>query len=118
MIPEGAFDGLVNLSKLHLRSNKIETIENISQLTKLESLHLGCNNISRISGLESLTSLKYLDLMENRLKEIDEGLKSQSNSLKQLEIFKNQINNWSSIEYLGKTLKACSVLLIHSNPIC
>ena len=65
------------------------------------------NNISQISGLESLTSLESLNLTKNNLKVIDRGLESQENSLKEIWLYDTQISEWSSIKYLGKTLKAC-----------
>ena len=102
---------------LELKYNKIETIENISHLTKLERLYLSQNIISQISGLEGLTSLKLLLLTDNKLKEIDGGLESQKNSITGLYIDGNQISDWPSIKYLGKTLNACLNLSLFGNPI-
>ena len=113
------------MKKLELADNKIESIENISFLTKLELLNVDGNNISKISGLESLTSLESLNLTKNNLRVIDGGLESQENSLKEIWLYDTQISEWSSIKYLGKTLKACSILHIigldpreKRNPIC
>lgn len=46
-----------------------------------------------------------------------EGLESQADSLDELWVNDNKISDWSSIEYLGKTLKNLTNIYLAVNPV-
>ena len=127
-----------NLRELHLAKNKIQVIENISHLKNvymitlqanfieeitgldelpgIEQLYFQQNKIKKISGIEKLTKLEIFDVAVNEITEIS-GLESQADSLDELWINNNDIKNWESFEYLGKTLKKLNGLYCAVNPV-
>jgi len=131
-------DTLVNLKELHLAKNKLQVVENIGHLKKmymltlqanfieeitgledlpdLEQIYFQQNKIKKISGIESLKKLEILDLAVNEISEI-QGLESQSEILEELWVNNNNITDWDSIDYLGKTLKKLDNIYIAVNPV-
>ena len=129
---------LVNLKELHLAKNKIQVIENIGHLKKLymltlqanfisvmtgmedleqlEQVYFQQNRITKISALENLKNLEILDLALNQISVL-ENLDSQAESLDELWVNDNKISDWSSIEYLGKTLKNLTNIYMAVNPV-
>lgn len=129
---------LENLRELHLAKNKIQVIENIShlkhiyiltlqanfiveitgleELTQLEQLYFQQNKITKISGLHTLNHIEILDLAINEIEEI-KGLDAMSDTLEELWINNNKIKDWSSLEYVGQSLKKLNNLYIACNPV-
>ena len=62
--------GLINLTELHLRGNRITDISSLAGLTNLTNLRLGNNGITNISHLSGLTHLTELRLSGNRITDI------------------------------------------------
>lgn len=60
--------------------------------------------------------MEILDLALNQISVI-ENLDSQAESLDELWVNDNKIADWSSIEYLGKTMKNLNNIYLATNPI-
>ena len=88
----------------------------MEDLVQLEQVYFQQNFITKISGLENLKNLEILDLALNKLTVL-ENLESQAESLDELWVNDNQISDWSSIEYLGKTLKNLNNIYMAVNPV-
>ena len=88
----------------------------MEDLVQLEQVYFQQNFITKISGLENLKNLEILDLALNKLSVL-ENLESQAESLDELWVNDNQISDWSSIEYLGKTLKNLNNIYMAVNPV-
>ena len=74
------------------------------------------NKLKKISGLQTLTKLEILDCAINQITEIS-GLDAQADTLDELWLNDNKIADWSSIDYMGKTLKKLNNLYIAVNPV-
>lgn len=91
---------LSKLRKVDLGANRIRVIpqsiaggDEEEELPKsLEELWLGKNKIEMIQGLQNLTNLKRLDVQANRLTTV-EGLSSQVDTLEELYLSHNAIDN-------------------------
>ena len=85
---------LTQLRKIDLGANRIREMDadELSGLVNLEELWLGKNKIEKMQGLEQLTKLRRLDLQANRLTVI-EGLTSQENTLQELYLSHNGIDD-------------------------
>jgi protein phosphatase 1 regulatory subunit 7 len=101
---------------LTLQANFISEITGVSELPNLEQLYFQQNQITHISGIENNHKLEILDLALNKLTKL-ENLESQAESLDELWINDNKIADWSSVEYLGKTLKNLNNIYMAVNPV-
>ena len=88
----------------------------MEELPNLEQVYFQQNRITKISHLENLNKLEILDLALNKI-EVIEGLDSQAESLDELWVNDNKISDWSSVEYLGKTLKNLNNIYMAVNPV-
>mmetsp|Transcript_2371 Transcript_2371/g.2649 ORF Transcript_2371/g.2649 Transcript_2371/m.2649 type:complete len:417 (+) Transcript_2371:104-1354(+) len=97
---------LTNLRKLDLGANRIRVMDEtqLSGLVNLEDLWLGKNKIEKIEGLESLKKLRRLDVQSNRLTTID-GLTSQIDTLEELYLAHNGIDNEGAMKETGLMLQ-------------
>ncbi|MFN3403835.1 MAG: gliding motility-associated C-terminal domain-containing protein [Cytophagaceae bacterium] len=57
----------INLTELYSAMNAIDTIADLSNLTKLKVLHLGSNKLRTIKGLDKLNNMERLFLEENQI---------------------------------------------------
>ena len=60
--------------------------------------------------------MEIIDFACNEIEEIS-GLEGQADTVDELWINNNKISNWSSIEYLGKTMKNMNNIYLSVNPI-
>lgn len=60
--------------------------------------------------------LEILDLALNEVEAL-EGLDACADTLDELWINDNKISEWSSIEYLGKTVKVLNNIYMATNPV-
>lgn len=93
---------LVNLRSLWLSENKLTKIEGLDHCAKLEKLVLFNNAIPKLENLGGLTQLQVLDISQNKI-EVIEGL-SQLHNLHTLNLAMN------SIEHVGNRLKGLTSL--------
>ena len=93
---------MARLRKIDLGANRIRAMDpvELDGLDSLEELWLGKNKIQRISGLGALTKLRRLDVQSNRLTKI-EGLESQANTLEELYLSHNGIDDAGASECPG-----------------
>jgi len=131
-------EALTTLKELHLAKNKIQVIENIGHLKNLYMLTLQANFIEEITGLEELVGLEQIYFQQNKIKKISglttlhkveiidlaineikviEGLEGQADVLDELWINNNEISEWSSLEYLGETMKVLNNIYFACNPL-
>jgi protein phosphatase 1 regulatory subunit 7 len=106
--------GLTKLRKLDLGANRIRSIplEEFSGLfaETLEELWLGKNKIECIGeGLGKLTKLRCLDVQSNRLTNI-EGLEAQQQTLEELYLADNAIDNDGAAYFLSSSSSASTLL--------
>lgn len=78
--------------------------EQLSGLINLEELWLGKNKIEKIEGLSNLIKLRRLDVQSNRLTSIN-GLEAQIESLEELYLAHNGIDDEGAMEQDGLQLK-------------
>lgn len=78
--------------------------EQLSGLINLEELWLGKNKIEKIEGLSNLKKLRRLDVQSNRLTSIN-GLEAQIESLEELYLAHNGIDDEGAMEQDGLQLK-------------
>ena len=62
--------GLMNLTQLYLRFNRITDVSPLEGLTKLRTLALAANEITDLSSLRGLTNLRTLELDANRITDV------------------------------------------------
>ncbi|MFX1449351.1 MAG: hypothetical protein ACFFCM_00830 [Promethearchaeota archaeon] len=62
---------LIDLEKLDLSNNKINKIENLENLTNLNKLILNGNNINKIEALGNLSQLEHFEIFNNPLDKED-----------------------------------------------
>jgi Leucine-rich repeat (LRR) protein len=60
--------------------------------------------------------LEILDVAVNEIEEI-QGLEACSETLDELWMNNNKVSDWSSLEYLGKTMKKLKNLYFACNPL-
>lgn len=104
-------ENLSNLRELNLCFNYIGKIENINNLKKLEKLNLEWNRIAKIEGVENLSNLSYLNLDRNYIRKI-EGL----DKLTKLNFLSLGINKITELEGLEE-LNNLETLLLYDNEI-
>jgi len=63
-------ENCVNIRSMNLSGNKLDKINDLSELGRLESLYLAENNIKNIDCLEGLKSLRELDISFNDIRDI------------------------------------------------
>jgi Leucine-rich repeat (LRR) protein len=138
-VEENAFDGIVSLSELSLKSNKIKTtpkpIPSLSHLTLarnqidhvksssfagmnlLESLDLSSNLINTIdlNAFKDLTRLDVLSLRNNMIKLLGPNLFLKCNHLYSLDLSMNYLSSIESGWFNGLSL--IEELSIENNPI-
>ncbi|XP_050527262.1 leucine-rich repeat-containing protein 23-like [Daktulosphaira vitifoliae] len=85
----------INLSVLYLSRNKIQNLKGLKDLINLERLHLRSNHITKLDGFnEKMKKLKYLNIRENRIDNIKELKKLKClSSLKILVVKSNNFND-------------------------
>ena len=106
-----AVSGLEKLTKLVLRQNHIEVVENLARMRSLRELDLYENKISAVgSGLAQCPALTSLDLSFNLFREI-KGLDPLGASLRRLYLIANKITAISGLE----ELKQLELLELGSN---
>ena len=71
IIPEGAFDGLVNLEHLDLAENQIKKIENLEPLSNLQILIVDNNKIETIENISHMTKLEEFKLYNNKISQVN-----------------------------------------------
>ncbi|EGC34652.1 hypothetical protein DICPUDRAFT_79595 [Dictyostelium purpureum] len=107
---------LINLKKLYVSKNKLESISNINKLEKLEILDLRANRITQIKNIENNLKLNYISLSNNLIESID-GFPILLN-LETLFLFSNQIKDFNSFCKDLKTKSPnVSKLLVENNPM-
>ncbi|GBF95662.1 hypothetical protein Rsub_08644 [Raphidocelis subcapitata] len=84
------------LQELYVASNKVPTIEGLSELTRLTVLELGSNRIRQIEGLEGQGALAELWLGRNRIPKI-EGLGHLTN-LVRISLQSNRLESMLGLE--------------------
>jgi protein phosphatase 1 regulatory subunit 7 len=97
---------LTSLRKIDLGANRIRVMDpnELAGLINLEELWLGKNKIEKIQGLENLKKLRRLDIQSNRLTSI-ENLTSQIDSLQELYLAHNGINDAGAMQETGLGLQ-------------
>lgn len=106
---------LPNLSILALQANQITQLSGLENLETLEEIYLQQNLITKIENLQDLTSLEVLDLAYNKVQVI-EGLETQKETMKELWLNWNAIEEETSINYLS-TLANIETVYIADNPV-
>mmetsp|Transcript_10123 Transcript_10123/g.28846 ORF Transcript_10123/g.28846 Transcript_10123/m.28846 type:complete len:440 (+) Transcript_10123:92-1411(+) len=102
---------LTKLRKIDLGANRIRVIEELSNLIHLEELWLGKNKIEMIQGLETLTKLRRLDVQSNRLTTV-ENLETQLDTLEELYLAHNGINDEGASQPTGLALKFPNLIVL------
>ena len=87
-----------HLTELYAASNKVTTIEGLSQLASLRLLELGSNRIRAVEGLGALTCLRELWLGRNRIAELGEGLVPLASCLRRLSLQSNRLVSLAGLE--------------------
>ncbi len=103
-IPEKIYQ----LEELNLRNNNINKIENLENLTNLKRLDLSYNNITKIEGIGNLRNLEYLSLEGNNI-----------NVLENLEIFINKFELFGTKLLIGQmkqSIKNMKEIDLKKNP--
>jgi len=100
-----------------LRTNQIENITPLSDLTRLKSLDLSNNQITDISALSGLTDLETLTLYKNKITDIS-ALSGLSN-LTSLDLERNQITDITPLSGLTnlKSLELSSNLIADTSAL-
>jgi internalin A len=100
-----------------LRTNQIEDISPLSDLTQLKSLDLSHNQITDISDLSHLTALETLTLYNNQISDIS-ALSGLSN-LKSLDMEHNKISDITPLSGLTNLtlLELSSNLIVDTSPL-
>lgn len=112
-----------NLLELHLGNNRIRRIRGLDALVNLEKLWLDENRIESIGegSLNSLAKLRELNLASNRIESIGMSLDGLV-SLEELNISNNKIGNFKEVLNLNRlpNLRICTFQDPHygENPIC
>jgi protein phosphatase 1 regulatory subunit 7 len=102
---ETQLSGLINLEELWLGKNKIEKIQGISALKKLKRLDVQSNRLTSISGLEGqIDSLEELYLAHNGINDEgameESGLQLQFKNLTDLDLSKNRLTSCRPFAHL------------------
>eukprot|EP01080_Neovahlkampfia_damariscottae_P002859 gene2859-4702_t len=97
-----SFNSLIHLN---LKNNKIKFIPILNNLIGLESLNLENNEIKYLENLNYLKKLKSLNLNNNKIEYISFDQEILSNSLIEIEIKNNPINEEMNDKYLFNQLK-------------
>ena len=93
----GAIANLVNLKKVYMCSNQIETISKpLNKLTKLEDFCIPGNNIKDISNISGLINLKRLYLNGNKIEDI--SILDSNPNIEELVLYKNNIKSLHGLE--------------------
>lgn len=134
---------LPKLRTLYLSTNEFDvfSLEEISDCTLLKTLDISINNISSVTGsLSNLTALKYLnvsynelesfdmdvkdltnlevlDLSHNHLKELDEKKITGLDSLLELHVAYNELNNSDNFPQLFASFENLKMLDMQANKI-
>ncbi len=102
---------MTNLTKLNLGWNQISDISSLTGLTNLTSLGIWGNQISDITSVSNLVNLEYLDFSDNQVSTITPI--TNLTNLKQLWMYSNDIKDISAITGLNNL----EVLMLRNNPI-
>ena len=94
---------MINLTRLELNGNDIDTIEDISELTNLNKLGLACTYITDLIPISKMHKLKILDLGMVPIEDIDIifDLNIEDLDIRNTNIVKKDISKLkSNISYL------------------
>ena len=101
-----------SLKELRLDNNFIESLSDLSSLTRLEKLSVRNNKLKSVNGLHKLQWLSHLDISSNLLPEFDvQGL---CPSLEVLDCSLNKLTSLASIQRYTHKLKELNV---QQNPL-
>lgn len=94
---EKVLNGLNQLRTLHLRSNDLKSLPDLSQLDQLDELALQSNQIETLNDNKQLlpSSLIDLNVGQNRIKQLTANTLSNLVNLKYLNLESNQISSIS-----------------------
>ena len=114
-IPKSFLD-LSNLKTLILNNNKIEKIENLSNLNFLEKLEMRGNKIEKVENLENNKNLITLTLSSNLIKEINDNNFPILEKVEEFGIFGNYIGDDSDISNNYSIFKKTIQIIVKSFP--
>ena len=115
---------LTGLTRLSLQANRITTIVNLDALTQLQELFLSENGITQLREegadqqqgcFHTMVNLKILDLSANQLIKL-EDLSSNLQSIEELWLNDNKIDNYRQLEHL-QCYKTLYSIYLQGNPI-
>ncbi|TMW62690.1 hypothetical protein Poli38472_005308 [Pythium oligandrum] len=95
-------EDMPNLTRLHVRSNLLQSMEGLGRLPRLEHLEFYDNQIGRIECIDSLVNLRVLDLSFNGIRSIPDL--SHLTQLEELYVANNKLTKISGIAEL-RTLR-------------
>lgn len=105
-------EGMGSLKELRLDNNFIESLSDLSSLTRLEKLSVRNNKLRSVQGLHRLQWLSHLDISSNLVEKFDvEGL---CPSLEVLDVSLNKLQSLDSIQKYTLKLKELNV---QQNPL-
>ncbi|XP_022368338.1 extracellular matrix protein 2 isoform X1 [Enhydra lutris kenyoni] len=117
-VPDGAFNGLLNLERLDLSKNNITSAgigaKAFKLLKKLMRLNMDGNNLAEIPS-ELPSALEELKINENNLQAINEESLSDLNQLVTLELEGNNLSETNVNPLAFKSLKSLSYLRLGRN---
>ena len=93
------FKGHPSLEVLNVSTNRLKSLEGISNCPKLKTLLCAGNKISDLGPMDKCEALEFLDLTTNQMKEFPEKLPSLP-CLNRLSIKENQFAKFAELEKL------------------
>lgn len=110
-------DNLLALIVIEVRSNKLNTIENIDKCGLIEEVYAAENELTTLNLFQSLLKLKKLHLRKNKIDQVELASEQWLPSLEYLNLRENLIKEEESVKRIIqiKKLKQFNVL---ANPVC
>lgn len=108
-------DSLTNLRILSIQSNRLTTLNGLSNLPNLEELYLSHNAVTDLSGLEKNTTLRVLDFSNNQVTHL-EHLSTLKN-LEELWASNNQLASFEEVERELKDKEKLQTVYFEGNPL-
>ncbi len=96
--------GLENLRTFSAYGNNVTDISPLASLVNLENIYLDYNKIKDVSPLAGLKNIKNLYLTYNLISDITPLASLDAEKVSVVNLTGNNIDDWSSVEYLGDKL--------------
>lgn len=108
-------DALQNLRILSIQSNRLASLNGLSNLPLLEELYISHNAVTDLSGLEKNTALHVLDISNNQITHL-EHLGTLKN-LEELWASNNQLASFEEVERELKDKEKLQTVYFEGNPL-